>query len=96
MPKIAVGTVYRNLAALCDAGLLRKITMPNGPDRYDKNVAPHEHILCSSCGRMFDLSVGTDEIAKLFKDEPFKITGFTLTVVGTCKNCLLRSRAPGA
>lgn len=57
MPKIALGTVYRNLNELVQDGIIRKIRVADGPDRFDKTVKPHEHIICSVCGGVFDLFV---------------------------------------
>ncbi len=34
-PKISLGTVYRNLNFLSEMGILRKISMPVGSDRFD-------------------------------------------------------------
>ena len=34
-PNISLGTVYRNLNYLAAEGIIRKITMPEGCDRFD-------------------------------------------------------------
>ena len=61
MPSIAVGTVYRNLSLMTDAGEVRRITVPEHPDRYDGDVSPHDHLLCMKCKKLFDIgSVGVD------------------------------------
>ena len=57
LPKIAVGTVYRNLNELAEVGIIRKIEVPNAPDRFDKTVAPHEHLICPECGAVEDLAI---------------------------------------
>lgn len=54
-PHISRGTVYRNLNYLADSGELRKVTLPEGPDRYDSNVIRHYHFHCRGCGHIFDL-----------------------------------------
>ena len=49
-PNISLGTVYRNLSLLSDLGEIQKITVNEGPDRFDGNPAPHYHFSCRGCG----------------------------------------------
>ena len=35
-PKVVQATVYNNLNTLCQQGLIRKLSIENSPDRYDK------------------------------------------------------------
>ena len=37
-PAISLATVYNNLKKLCDAGLIRRISLEGAPDRYDRPV----------------------------------------------------------
>lgn len=48
-PDISKGTVYRNLNTLVESGLLGKISVPSGADRYDHILRRHYHIKCSKC-----------------------------------------------
>lgn len=86
MPKIALGTVYRNLNELCQDGVIRKIHVADGPDRFDKTVKPHEHIICSICGGVADLSVpGLDEcLERAVGSSDFV---YELSVNATCSKC---------
>ena len=54
-PKISLGTVYRNLNFLSELGILRKIPMPVGSDRFDGRLDEHYHMICDCCGRVFDV-----------------------------------------
>ncbi|MBQ7364179.1 MAG: transcriptional repressor [Clostridia bacterium] len=86
MPKIALGTVYRNLNELAQDGRIRKIRVPDGPDRFDKTLSPHEHIICPVCGKVLDLSVpGLDEcLRKAVKTDNFD---YALSVNARCSAC---------
>ena len=42
-PNISLGTVYRNLNLLTDIGEAVKISTPNGGDRFDGRLEPHNH-----------------------------------------------------
>ena len=58
MPRLSLGTVYRNLHQMAEEGRLLEL---NGPvNRFDATVAPHTHIRCSSCGRVADLDLPYD------------------------------------
>ena len=86
MPKIALGTVYRNLNELAQDGVIRKIRVADGPDRFDKTVKPHEHVICSVCGGVADLSVpGLEECLKRAVGSCDFI--YELSVNATCSKC---------
>ena len=53
-PSIAIGTVYKHLNALAEAGLLHRITESGSPDRYDRTER-HDHLICSRCGKIADV-----------------------------------------
>ena len=56
-PNISLGTVYRNLNLLTDIGEAIKISTPDGGDRFDGRIEPHNHFLCEECGRLLDLDL---------------------------------------
>ena len=55
LPSIALGTVYRNLSKMAEAGEIIKIPVPNAPDRFDADLSSHMHILCVGCGKIYDI-----------------------------------------
>lgn len=61
-PNISLGTVYRNLNLLTDLGEVVKISTPNGGDRFDGHPEPHNHFLCTKCGRLLDLDLDMKSI----------------------------------
>lgn len=86
LPSIAVGTVYRNLNIMCDAGEIRRIPVPDGADRYDRSVVPHDHILCKKCGRMVDIKI--DGLAQFIeKQAEISVGSYELHIQGICKEC---------
>ena len=76
IPNISLGTVYRNLNILVNEGLIRKIFIYNGNDRYDKMLTNHNHVICQKCGKLHDISFLLDEsnINMFEKETGFKIT----------------------
>lgn len=54
-PNLSLGTVYRNLAQLKEAGILRTLGTIAGQERFDADLSCHHHIICSRCGAVLDL-----------------------------------------
>ena len=54
-PDISKGTVYRNLNSLVESGLLSKVSVPSGADRFDHILARHYHIKCTECGKFMNV-----------------------------------------
>ena len=86
LPKIALGTVYRNLNELAEDGIIRKIPMPDAPDRFDITVSPHEHCICPTCGAVEDLMItGLDTLLRdAVGQSDYR---YCLTVSAKCKAC---------
>ncbi|QIB70283.1 transcriptional repressor [Aminipila butyrica] len=85
-PSIAMGTVYRNLGLMTADGEIRRISMPDSPDRYDKSVSPHEHLICANCGKLSDVSV-PDLKAYLAKQIDIEILAYELNLKYICNEC---------
>jgi Fur family transcriptional regulator, peroxide stress response regulator len=54
MPGISLDTVYRALALFADLGLVSTIRPLGHRVRYDANVSPHHHFVCTACGAALD------------------------------------------
>ena len=50
-PTIGKGTVYRNLDILVEEGVLRKVEVSDGPNRFDFTLKNHYHVRCIKCGK---------------------------------------------
>ena len=55
-PNVVLATVYNNLNALTEQGLIRRISMEGFADRYDTNVR-HDHLVCIRCGKLKDVTL---------------------------------------
>ncbi len=98
LPHISLGTVYRNLEILSEAGLIRKLHTTGAQMRFDANASDHSHVRCLGCGRVDDADV---ELAECFSIPPnaapgYEITGFALELVGYCAECKLKEYSPGS
>ncbi|MEG0914697.1 MAG: transcriptional repressor, partial [Christensenellaceae bacterium] len=74
-PHISKGTVYRNLNALAQESVLKKISIPNAADRFDHKNMPHYHIKCLICGDFFDVDF---EYMTALNENIASLTGFVM------------------
>lgn len=90
-PNISLGTVYRNLKLLTDLGEVVKIPSPDGIDRFDSFVQPHNHFFCTCCRRILDLDLSMEEITRLNQAaaESFdgQIESSNTIFYGKCSDC---------
>jgi len=84
-PDIAVGTVYRNLKLLSEAGEIRHILVAGSPDIYDKSLHPHEHMICDGCSQVYDIDV--IDTSAIEQKHNIRISSYELTIRGLCGNC---------
>jgi Fe2+ or Zn2+ uptake regulation protein len=54
LPRVSLGTVYRNLRLLVAQGLVNELPGPQA--RFDGNVSEHHHFTCLACGRIMDVA----------------------------------------
>lgn len=86
MPKLSLGTVYRNLRQMAQEGRLLEL---DGPvTRYAATITPHTHFRCSACGGVLDLEVPYDaELDALAAKSGCVVTGHYLMFSGICPAC---------
>jgi Fur family ferric uptake transcriptional regulator len=94
VPKISLGTVYRNLDRLAQMGEIRKVQLSGAQARYDGEVGGHHHARCTACGRIADVSVeALPEIKPLGRRvDGFSITGLNVELLGLCSRCRGKAR----
>ncbi|MFR9192555.1 MAG: Fur family transcriptional regulator [Anaerovoracaceae bacterium] len=86
MPSIALGTIYRNINALNHEGAIRRVTIPEAPDRFDTVDIPHDHLICQRCGRLKDISLhGVREAIRETVGED--IISYELNAYYLCDDC---------
>ena len=93
LPKISLGTVYRNLEILVQAGQICKMTGDGKEARFDPIMEQHYHIRCVSCGRIDDLEnppeVRLDDQAP--RQEGWRVVDHKVEFMGTCPDCLTQN-----
>lgn len=89
LPRISLGTVYRNLDTLASVGLIRDIRLGGSPRRFDGMIDPHYHVRCLRCGRVDDAPVkpirSIERAARRASD--YEMVGHRLEFIGLCPRC---------
>ena len=88
-PTMSLATVYKTLDALVKASLVQQLNVGEDSYRYDAMTAPHPHIICTCCKKVFDLE---SSALPSNKEQIEELTGFNLSheqvyFYGTCPDC---------
>jgi Fe2+ or Zn2+ uptake regulation protein len=89
IPNISLGTVYRNLKALCDAKEIIELDLAGDTRRYEGRLDKHHHFKCDSCGHILDVdeSMGGRIVAQFTQKTGLQINDFSLIFTGLCRDC---------
>jgi len=90
MPRLSLGTVYRNLQILEQEGRIRAHDAWGRTTRYDADLSDHYHFLCAGCGAIFDVDKPEDgdrSVQALLREGGFFMTGHRLEFHGLCPDC---------
>ena len=89
LPRISLGTVYRNLEMLSEHGHIRKLELSGAQKRFDGTLSEHYHVRCFKCGQISDVSMKTVTALEeeLRETCDYKIIGHRLEFIGLCPKC---------
>lgn len=90
-------SVYRNLAVLEQARVVRRVLTDEEYGRYELTedlTGHHHHLMCSSCGRVEDVTVPGDlegtldrTLDRLARRAGFADVDHRLDLIGVCSDC---------
>ena len=90
LPRIGLGTVYRNLDLLTEKGLINKLLVGGEQKRFDGDTSQHYHIRCVKCHRVEDIFI--ERRKELEKSAAsccnYKILDHHVQFSGICSKCL--------
>lgn len=90
LPRISLGTVYRNLELLAAQGLIQRLDFGPSQKRFDPVAEPHGHFRCTGCGAVEDLPFAVP-LPQLGRRHPWVrkrvITGGQVEYIGLCPSC---------
>ena len=84
-PNLSLGTVYRNLNSLVEAGRVRRVSLPW-----------HSHLYCTVCGGVTDAEVDGKQVMELVKNQKGRVQDCAVVLLGVCEECCRRQDAEAA
>lgn len=89
LPRIGLGTVYRNLELMAENGMILKLEVGGTQKRFDATTDNHYHIRCSNCGKVDDID--TPVLEELVKEaaasSSYQVLGHHVEFSGICPGC---------
>ena len=86
-PNISRATVYRNLNNMAAEGELKRISMANAADIYDRTLCDHYHVRCTKCGEIRDIPYFSVEYLLPEEMKQYDLIGQEIVLTGTCPKC---------
>ncbi len=89
--------VYDTLGVLVDKSLIRRIQPAGSAARYEDRVGDnHHHLICRSCGSMFDVDCAVGDVPCLTAEEDygFEIDEAEVVYWGRCPSCQSGESSP--
>jgi len=89
LPRIGLGTVYRNLELMAESGMILKLEVGGTQKRFDATIDNHYHVRCSSCGKVDDIDIAVQEHINQTASavSNYKILGHHIEFSGICEDC---------
>ncbi|MCP3966451.1 MAG: transcriptional repressor [Lentisphaerae bacterium] len=90
LPQISLGTVYRNLDQMAEAGIVQRLELCGRQKRFDGNIDRHYHMRCPDCGAVKDVENDRmSHVESILSDvlEDLDAEGFWIEFTGQCKDC---------
>jgi Fur family ferric uptake transcriptional regulator len=90
LPRISLGTVYRNLETLSREGIIQRLETAGPQRRFDADTGDHQHIRCVNCGRIDDLAAGADRArcdVRVARGTGYRVLGRRVEYLGVCPAC---------
>lgn len=90
-PGISRATIYNTLETLVRAGLCTLLRSQDGVRRFDPNLVPHDHLVCTRCGLLADLSRRGAErrVSGRVRRDGFQVNEIRVEYRGLCRDCRL-------
>ena len=92
LPRVSLGTVYRNLDKLREEGRLRVVRLGDGQAHYDAMIDEHDHFVCERCSTVLDLPrAASPDVLGALDAQGCSVRWHTTSLYGLCAACRARS-----
>jgi Fe2+ or Zn2+ uptake regulation protein len=92
LPRVSLGTVYRNLDKLREQGRLRVVRLEGGLAHYDAMIDAHDHFICERCAAVVDLPGNARPLdVGALRAAGYAVHWQTTALYGVCRACARRT-----
>ena len=100
MPTLSLATVYKTLDTLAAIGTVRPVSRLGARGRWEANLKPHHHLVCTGCGAVTDvdeprLEAAARPAAAAARRHGFLAEGHSVEIFGRCATCRTPRHAGG-
>ncbi|MHC1708946.1 MAG: Fur family transcriptional regulator [Methanomassiliicoccales archaeon] len=88
LPRISLGTVYRNLNRLVTSGLISESKVGT-VQCFFPHPYSNTHLECRTCGRLYSVAFDLS-LHQVAKETGLTLDGYELRLKGVCKECASR------
>ena len=90
IPTVSLDTIYRTLETFERLGVISRVEILDDRGRFDPNLEPHHHLVCTVCKSVMDFSwPQLDKLAPPDRARRWgRISGSRMEVRGICSRCL--------
>ena len=89
LPRIGLGTVYRNLELMADSGIILKLEVGGTQKRFDATTETHYHIRCMKCDKVDDIDIPVQQNINgvAMAATEYLVMGHHIEFSGICETC---------
>ena len=88
-PSISLATLYKNINAMSEKGLIKEVKVPHSKNVYEITKEKHAHLLCNKCHAFMDVDVELTPIIKEATTKShFQIQESDVVFSGLCPKCV--------
>lgn len=94
-PDLSLGTVYRNLSRFKEDGTIVSVGVVDGQERFDADVTPHSHFICTACGSVLDVEdefVDPEADREVSRLHDVRVLSHQVLFRGYCSTCMDRMK----
>lgn len=94
-PDLSLGTVYRNLSRFKEDGTIVSVGVVDGQERFDADVTPHSHFICTACGSVLDVEdefVDPEADREVSRLHDVRVLSHQVLFRGYCETCMDRMK----
>ena len=91
MPSLSRTTVYNTLKQFAENKAVTFLTIDERNVCIEENMAPHGHFLCTSCGKVYDIPLPSENMAS-DKLDGCRVDEVHLYYKGVCRSCIDKTK----